>query len=129
MQREEETYEMASKLLWKHATCMKRRGQNTHLVRTLTGPTEKNKQNSDSFTAKPPHKAIGTFGSLTTVIAADRVFKVEEPLSKSCSEAEPLVQEVQEPLVVILGWAGATHKVNFEETLEKLQYRDSMKKV
>ena len=97
---------------------MKRRGQNTHLVRTLTGSTEKNKHNSDSFRAKPTHKAVGTFGSLTTVINADRVFKVEEPLSKSCSEAEPLVQdvqEVQEPLVVILGWAGATHKVTFEE--------------
>ena len=121
MQREEETYEMASKLLWKHATCMKRRGQNTHLFRTLTGSTENNKHNSDSFRAKPTHKAVGTFGSLTTVINADRVFKVEEPLSKSCSEAEPLiqgvqeVQEVQEPLVVILGWAGATHKVTFEE--------------
>ena len=111
---------MASKLLWKHATCLKRRGQNAQLVRTLTGSTEKNKQNS--FQAKPTHKAVGTFGSLTTVIDADRVFKVEEPLSKSCSEAEPLiqgvqeVQEVQEPLVVILGWAGATHKVTFEET-------------
>jgi len=48
------------------------------------------------------HKAVGTFGDLTIVEDADKKFLLQPALDKK--------NEGVEPLVVILGWAGATHK-------------------
>eukprot|EP00092_Neocalanus_flemingeri_P032431 GFUD01035272.1.p1 GENE.GFUD01035272.1~~GFUD01035272.1.p1 ORF type:complete len:333 (-),score=52.26 GFUD01035272.1:207-1205(-) len=53
---------------------------------------------------KEIHKAVGTFGDLTTVEAVDKHFIVESALT------EPQYGNQVEPLVIILGWAGATHK-------------------
>jgi len=54
---------------------------------------------------KPEHKPIGTFGSLTTVKNEDKYFEVKEALNK-----DRLVTKDNEPLIIIFGWAGATHK-------------------
>ena len=62
-------------------------------------------QITNSFTAEPTHKAVGTFGSLTSVTEEDKAFVVREPQILREYLGEP------EPLVVILGWAGASHKV------------------
>merc|ERR1719215_1870070 len=63
-----------------------------------------NIQSTNSYTAEPTHKAVGTFGSLTTVCVVDKAFIGREPqILRECL-GEP------EPLVVILGWAGASHK-------------------
>ena len=98
---------MATKLLWGHATCM-RRCVKIDLVRSLASASDKNnKQITDSFKIKPTHKAVGTFGSLTVVNSADKAFQLEDSLCK-----DRLSPPDSEPLVVILGWAGATHKVN-----------------
>ena len=99
---------MTSKLLWGQATCIKKRYFNvkTSAVRFLASANDKSKQITDSFKIKPTHKAVGTFGSLTVVSSADRAFKVEEPLCRNLHSSSD-----SQPLVVILGWAGATHKV------------------
>ena len=97
---------MTSKLLWGQATCVKRYfNVKTSAVRSLTTASD-NKQITDSFKIKPTHKAVGTFGSLTVVNSSDRAFKVEEPLCRNLHSSSD-----SQPLVVILGWAGATHKV------------------
>ena len=97
---------MTSKLLWRHAICMKR-CVNTSAVRSLTVTTsKKSKQDTDSFNKRPTHKAVGTFGSLTVVNKEDKAFKIEETLCKDLHSSSE-----SEPLVIILGWAGATHKV------------------
>ena len=99
---------MASKLLlWGHASCIKRCIK-IDFVRTLASASDKNKQITDSFKIKPTHKAVGTFGSLTVVNSADKAFQLEDSLCKD----QPFSPE-SEPLVIILGWAGATHKVTF----------------
>ena len=59
----------------------------------------------DSWEARPLHEATGTFGSLTAVLPEDRQFLVE---AATCTERRATQQE---PLVIIFGWAGATHKV------------------
>ena len=97
---------MASKLLLLgHASCIKRCVK-IDLVRTLASASDK--QITDSFKIKPTHKAVGTFGSLTVVNSADKAFQLEDSLCKD----HPSSPE-SEPLVIILGWAGATHKVTF----------------
>ena len=53
---------------------------------------------------KEIHKAIGTFGDLTSVDDVDTQFIVQSAIKKSESGYGV------EPLVIILGWAGATHK-------------------
>ena len=53
---------------------------------------------------KELHKAVGTFGDLTNVEDVDKHFIVHPALTQSVST------EKVEPLVIILGWAGATHK-------------------
>ena len=99
---------MASKLLlWGHASCIKRCIK-IDFVRTLASASDKNKQITDSFKIKPTHKAVGTFGSLTVVNSADKAFQLEESLCKDHTSSPE-----SEPLVIILGWAGATHKVIF----------------
>ena len=70
-----------------------------------------NIQITNSFTEEPTHKAVGTFGSLTTVCDEDKAFIVREPQILRACLGEP------EPLVVILGWAGASHKVNKNITI------------
>ena len=100
---------MTSKLLWGQATCINKIYFNvkTSSVRFLTSASNsKQITDTDSFKIKPTHKAVGTFGSLTLVNSSDRAFKVEEPLCKDLHSSSD-----SEPLVVILGWAGATHKV------------------
>lgn len=47
------------------------------------------------------HKAIGTFGDLTYVEESDKHFRVSEPFKTGPEKS---------PLVVVFGWAGATHK-------------------
>ena len=70
-----------------------------------------NIQITNSFTAEPTNKAVGTFGSLTTVCDEDKAFIVREPQILRACLGEP------EPLVVILGWAGASHKVRINVTI------------
>ena len=65
-----------------------------------------NIQIKNSFTAEPTHKAVG---SLTSVTDEDKAFIVREPQILREYLGEP------EPLVVILGWAGATHKVTIQK--------------
>ena len=51
----------------------------------------------------PPenHKVIGTFGDITNVEAEDKTFLAQPPLQEGGPE--------KKPLVVVFGWAGATH--------------------
>ena len=51
---------------------------------------------------KELHKAVGTFGDLTIVEDADKQFLVQPALDRK--------EQGVEPLVILLGWAGATHK-------------------
>ena len=55
----------------------------------------------EQFEVKKIHKAEGTFGPLTAVNPEDRTFQ----LSSGGGKGDP------NPLVIIFGWAGATHKV------------------
>ena len=61
---------------------------------------------SIEFNAKPIHKPVGTFGSLTTVTQDDKIYQVNPAINTDRTVTD------QEPLVIIFGWAGATHKVN-----------------
>ena len=65
----------------------------------------------DSWEARPLHEATGTFGSLTSVLPEDRQFLVE---AATCTERRATQQE---PLVIIFGWAGATHKVGLVDII------------
>merc|ERR1711936_118251 len=72
---------------------------------------------------KELHRAVGTFGDLTNVESADKQFLVQRPLVQSKEG------NLTEPLVIILGWAGASHKnldkysrVYRERGCETLQY-------
>ena len=56
---------------------------------------------------RPMYKAKGTFGSLTNVSDEDKKFVVEQATNTERRAIET------EPLIVIFGWAGATHKVNY----------------
>ena len=82
-------------------TCVK-----IDLVRSLASASDKSKQITDSFKIKPTHKAVGTYGSLTLVNSVDKAFQLEDSVCK-----DRLSSPDSEPLVIILGWAGATHKV------------------
>ena len=57
---------------------------------------------------KKIHKPEGTFGPLTSLTQEDRHFQVS---SGGGSEGTPA------PLVIIFGWAGATHKVGHDNPL------------
>ena len=68
-----------------------------------------NVQRQNTWPAEQTHKAVGTFGSLTSVTDEDKAFIVREPQILREYLGEP------EPLVVILGWAGASHKVTIQK--------------
>ena len=55
------------------------------------------------FQVKKLHKPTGTFGGLTTVTEEDRYFQLCSGEGRGGGEIPPLV--------IIFGWAGATHKV------------------
>ena len=54
---------------------------------------------------RPMYKAKGTFGSLTNVSEEDKRFVVEQAINTERRTTDT------EPLILIFGWAGATHKV------------------
>ena len=72
----------------------------THLRSKLLSCS--NIREQTTVNVKAIHKAVGTFGDLTIVEDADKKFLLQPALNKK--------NEGVEPLVVILGWAGATHK-------------------
>ena len=53
---------------------------------------------------RPIHKPVGTFGSLTTIQKEDKYFQVDPAIITDRRVTDT------EPLIIILGWAGATHK-------------------
>lgn len=54
---------------------------------------------------RPVYKAQGTFGSLTNVSEEDKRFVIEQATNTERRATDT------EPLILIFGWAGATHKV------------------
>ena len=57
------------------------------------------------FQVKKLHQPSGTFGGLTTVTDEDRYFQLSSGEDRGGGGEIP-------PLVIIFGWAGATHKVH-----------------
>ena len=57
---------------------------------------------TDQIQVKKVHRPTGTFGPLTAVTDEDRQFELGPALGRDHGGA---------PLVLIFGWAGATHKV------------------
>ena len=71
-------------------------------IRTIFTGT---RQLSGEFQFKQIHKPTGIFGSLTTVQSEDKQFHVEKATNIERRSSQ------SDPLVLIFGWAGATHKV------------------
>ena len=70
-------------------------------VRNLRGYSSK-AEHLD-FQVKKIHKPEGTFGALTDLTQEDRQFQVSSGGGREGTNT---------PLVIIFGWAGATHKVS-----------------
>ena len=88
-----------TKLLLRACTALK------HVNRQFSCGVISHNDNID-IKIRPMYKAKGTFGSLTPVSDEDKMYVMEEATNTERTATD------NQPLILIFGWAGATHKVS-----------------